>query len=275
MIQNVRSIVVVAKLVALFLLYQFLFMMLGQLSGFFYYRFAVEPLSYDAFELLQSSQAVACKSGGMAVGMMLSSLAMIAHLFFFGYVRPTKDFFARVRGDILFLSILFVGCLMIVFNIVAAWLGLENKMEYEVGLLLGNVPGVLTVAVLAPVLEELLFRGAIQGLLMRFFKNPWAGIVVAAVVFGIVHLNPIQVFYATCLGVGLGWLCYRTGSLLPAIVGHIINNSLAVVVEKLFGADVAGAGVSAGSLAEPVAVLLFSFAGAVLASLINKRCSSL
>jgi membrane protease YdiL (CAAX protease family) len=91
-------------------------------------------------------------------------------------------------------------------------------------------------ALLAPLLEEVLFRGAIQGILMRHFGKPWPAIIVASLIFGIFHWNPIQAVYATLLGMVLGWIYYRTGSLLSVIVGHVLNNSIAVFTTIAFGA---------------------------------------
>ena len=71
---------------------------------------------------------------------------------------------------------------------------------------------------------------------MRYFGHPWPAIIVAALVFGIFHLNPVQIVYATLLGIVLGWIYYRTGSLLSVIVGHVLNNSLAVTTTALWGA---------------------------------------
>ena len=262
----------VAKLVAFFYLYQALFLMLGFVAGYLYYYFTVGPIDYEAYTLLP--QATTCRATGLAAGMTLSSLVMIAHLFVFKYVRPARELFGCVRGGVLLLSTLFIGCLMVVFNIIAAWLGLENNSEAEVKMMLSSPMGILTVAVLAPLLEELLFRGVAQRVLARYFKSPWVGIIVAALLFGVVHGNPVQIFYATCLGVGFGWLYHRTGSLLPAIVGHMVNNSLAVLVSKLFGSG-SDAEVPVGSSGELAMVILFLLLAFVFARAINKRCSSL
>ncbi|SDX67670.1 CPBP family intramembrane glutamic endopeptidase [Hymenobacter psychrophilus] len=76
-----------------------------------------------------------------------------------------------------------------------------------------------------PVLEEVLFRGLIlQGLLRQ--RRPWVAIGQQALLFGLVHFNPAQSLNAFFLGLLLGWLCYRTGSLLVCIGIHALNNSL-------------------------------------------------
>ena len=82
---------------------------------------------------------------------------------------------------------------------------------------------------MAPLVEELLFRGAIQGHLLRKGMNPWVALFIASAIFGIVHMNPVQILFAFAIGLIFGWLYYRTGSLVPGIVGHFINNTIACV----------------------------------------------
>ena len=50
-------------------------------------------------------------------------------------------------------------------------------------------------------------------------------------------MNPVQIVYATLLGVILGWIYYRTGSLMSVIVGHVLNNTIATVTELALGAE--------------------------------------
>ena len=57
----------------------------------------------------------------------------------------------------------------------------------------------------------------------------------SSLVFGVVHMNPAQIPFAFLLGVMFGWLYYRTGSLLPGIIGHVLNNSVAAVNMILYG----------------------------------------
>lgn len=103
----------------------------------------------------------------------------------------------------------------------------NNKELYEN--MLSTVPGIITIAVLAPICEELTFRDAIQGYLHRNGYKAWHCIIASAMLFGIIHLNPAQIPFAFAMGIFLGWLYYRTGSVMPGIVCHIFNNSIAVV----------------------------------------------
>lgn len=87
--------------------------------------------------------------------------------------------------------------------------------------------GLLYACLMGPIVEELTFRGAIQGWLHRHGVRPWVAIVVASVAFGIMHMNPLQIVFASLLGMVLGYVYWRTGSLwLPCLI-HICNNTLA------------------------------------------------
>jgi membrane protease YdiL (CAAX protease family) len=80
--------------------------------------------------------------------------------------------------------------------------------------------------VVAPVTEELLFRGVIlRGLLRRF--HPWVAIGMSSALFAIVHLNPWQLITAFAVGMVSGWFFLKTGSLWPCIAAHALNNLMA------------------------------------------------
>ena len=85
----------------------------------------------------------------------------------------------------------------------------------------------VTAVVAAPVCEEVFFRGILQDGLTRKYGG-WQGILLASFIFGAIHLVPQQVVGGTLIGVVIGYVYYRTRSLLSAIVLHAINNSLAL-----------------------------------------------
>lgn len=91
---------------------------------------------------------------------------------------------------------------------------------------------VAIIAGLAPVAEEVFFRGYVQTRLRRRWGSAWA-IGITALAFGAFHLDPIQSPVAMVIGVALGYVADRSGSIRPAIVCHILNNMLAVMVTKL------------------------------------------
>ncbi len=111
---------------------------------------------------------------------------------------------------------------------------LPNISESQFEQLLGNRWGYLAVGLLAPLAEEIVFRGAILRALLNTRWSPWLAIAVSALLFGVAHLNPAQFPHAFIIGMLLGWMYWRTGSILPAVAYHWANNSVAFVVYHLY-----------------------------------------
>lgn len=86
----------------------------------------------------------------------------------------------------------------------------------------------LKVAVVAPVIEELIFRGLIlQGFRRNY--NGFVAVFMSALLFALFHLNPWQFPATFILGMLLGWIVLKTNSILLAILGHAINNALVLI----------------------------------------------
>lgn len=101
----------------------------------------------------------------------------------------------------------------------------------------------IAVAVMAPIAEEMVFRGAI----LRAAENSkigrwkvsangvnWGSVVFTSLLFAAVHGNPAQMPHAFLIGMLLGWLAYRTGSILPGILLHFVNNGIAFLLYQLY-----------------------------------------
>ncbi|MBW3667720.1 MAG: CPBP family intramembrane metalloprotease [Actinobacteria bacterium] len=88
---------------------------------------------------------------------------------------------------------------------------------------------VLLLAVGAPLVEELFFRGLLQRSLVRRL-GPAFGITVSALVFGLTHFDPLGLLGLAAFGVVLGALVEWTGRLGPAVVAHVFFNATAVTV---------------------------------------------
>ena len=89
----------------------------------------------------------------------------------------------------------------------------------------------LALCVMPAIAEELLFRGAFQGL-MRPCGSA-AAIFAPALLFGVLHLDLAQGLTAFACGVFLGWLAERSGSILPGMLLHLVNNTLAFLTMYL------------------------------------------
>ena len=170
-----------------------------------------------------------------SLAMLASTLVMTWHLIHFGYVDLAQDKYRSVTLPILGVSAVFIFTAMYVLNLLIEQAGIPNTMEDTFIDMSRNPFGILSISLLAPILEELLFRGAIQGHLQGVLKHPWVAILIASLLFGVVHMNPAQIPFAFLLGAMFGWLYYRTGSLLPGIIGHVLNNSIAAVSMILYG----------------------------------------
>jgi len=97
-----------------------------------------------------------------------------------------------------------------------------------------NVASVVTVCLLAPILEEMLFRGIILRSFLNQYRRTHA-IMGSAILFGLAHLNIYQFVVGTALGLISGWLYERTRSLWPCIVLHASYNSAVTFIYLNFG----------------------------------------
>ena len=112
---------------------------------------------------------------------------------------------------------------------------LPNIAEQEFGTIMGTPWGYLVIGLLAPLSEEIVLRGAILKELLKSEKlSTWTAIAISALFFALVHMNPAQMPHAFIIGLLLGWMYYRTGSILPGVAYHWANNSVAYVMYALY-----------------------------------------
>lgn len=86
----------------------------------------------------------------------------------------------------------------------------------------------MKVAVVAPIVEELIFRGLILKGLRRNY-NSFTAVFISALLFALFHLNPWQFPATFILGLLLGWIMIRTNNIILSILGHSINNFLVLL----------------------------------------------
>ena len=100
----------------------------------------------------------------------------------------------------------------------------------------------LIVSLMAGVCEEVFFRGFV---LSGYEKlGQWKAIIISAILFGMFHYNLYNLIGATVLGLVFGILVWATNSLYAGIIGHIVNNGLAITLGYVFNlmADLLPAG---------------------------------
>lgn len=93
----------------------------------------------------------------------------------------------------------------------------------------GSIAAVLAVCVLAPLLEEMLFRGIVlRGFLQRYPRGQ--AIFMSALFFGAAHMNIYQFVVGFVMGTVLAWLYERTRSLIPCIALHAAYNTTTLLL---------------------------------------------
>jgi uncharacterized protein len=91
------------------------------------------------------------------------------------------------------------------------------------------VVNIIVIGLLPAFCEEIFFRGALQRVLIHLTKNPWAGIIISAILFSALHLQFIGFLPRLFMGVVMGALYWYSGSLWTCVTAHFVYNSVQVV----------------------------------------------
>ena len=93
----------------------------------------------------------------------------------------------------------------------------------------GSLHGVFLSAVIAaPIVEEVIFRGVVLGSFRKIFPA-WASILISAIIFGVYHMNPVAIVYATVMGIIAGVVYEKKQNLLFPIMLHMANNFMGLL----------------------------------------------
>lgn len=95
----------------------------------------------------------------------------------------------------------------------------------------------LGIGIVGPIAEELALRSGVFSV-MRRDSNFWVAAVVSSLLFGLMHMIPLQICYATVIGFILAVVCHLTKSVWPAIIIHIVNNSWSFMMPESTSANV-------------------------------------
>ncbi len=177
---------------------------------------------------------------------ILQSIILGLSVYFWFYRRFPHD-----RGKIswkvnsIFQLIGYVLLIFVCYFLFVAGLYLVQKL-----LNLNNIPGIgeqisiislvgdgvglwiafVVAVVVAPTVEEYVFRG--WGMIcLPLETHPYLAILLNGLVFALCHLELSVILPLTFLGIMIAWVRYKSGSILPGIVFHLINNSLALFAD--------------------------------------------
>tara|TARA_B100000902_G_scaffold356641_1_gene370456 strand:- start:785 stop:1576 length:792 start_codon:yes stop_codon:yes gene_type:complete len=103
---------------------------------------------------------------------------------------------------------------------------------------LGYIFLFLAVVIVAPIGEEILFRGFLQKFLEEHWKDITRAVLVTSLFFAMIHFNPFWTIQIYLLGVVLGFLSWKTKSVIPSIILHSLNNGTAYILSIFNDIDV-------------------------------------
>lgn len=126
------------------------------------------------------------------------------------------------------IAVLILICLIYIGTIIY----IPNIYRSELHSFHDSYIGILTLGVIQPIAEEILFRGTFMSSLLKWKKNPWWAISITTIIFSCIHLNISQIIGTFVFGFIAGWLFYKTNSLYPSIIIHITNNSICCLLGK-------------------------------------------
>lgn len=170
----------------------------------------------------------------MAITVIVSNIIMAVYLFASKQInRSLKTFAVAPFSIIVFSIILMIPIEFIVTTFLEA-ANIPDFQNIQLPAFSKNTFGIIAITLVAPIVEELVFRGAILKYLLTRFST-WNAIVMSSAIFGIVHLNPTQTIAAFIIGMAIGWIYYRTRKLGTCIIMHVFNNSICLILMHLYG----------------------------------------
>ena len=171
---------------------------------------------------------------------------VVLPLFIFLYVRQIKGQKQAVVSSFKIMDYVLVAALAVAadfavtyvlvgFNLISYFPDYQNLMSG-----IGSsslILQIIAVGIVAPAAEEFLMRGVILNRLLGYMRVLPA-VVIQAVLFGILHMNLLQGAYAAVLGLLMGFIYIKYGSLLMTILFHITLNTLSVLLPSNFAEGV-------------------------------------
>lgn len=223
---NVRGILDIALYAIMFLIIQLFFT--------YIMAFAMVWIDGETFNEALAALANGKQAGKMIAVSVLGNAMMICLFTKLKWAPISRSWLRSKPWGVLFWS----ACLALGTILPSEWIveQIQYTMPESAAQLLESIMGepwgYLAVGILAPIAEELVFRGAILRTLLNLTsqRRHWAAIAISAVIFGTAHGNLPQFVHATLIGLLLGWMYYRTKSILPGVLFHWVNNTVAYVM---------------------------------------------
>lgn len=210
--------------------------MIYPILAFFVLYFGV---SFISMSIISSAKGNAAVDGTMEKNFpLITSIALVLGLillyFFYrnDHVIPSKILFKKPL-NILFVLLLGAAAshgMSILFSLIPFGSAKESYEVVQTEIFSGGVFfTILRAVILAPLCEELLFRGLVFRRLKNY-TNFWVGALVSAALFGLYHMNLIQGIYAFLLGILLAGVYQKYRNLWAPVLLHFAGNLQSVIL---------------------------------------------
>ena len=187
--------------------------------------------SIEEFAWMQSVTMLSC----LALFTFMSFYYRVDVLYFLG-LRPERPANYYLWQSLM--AFLALSVIIVLFTLSANHFGL--KSQQAAAPLQGNelYLYIIFAVMMAPVLEEIIFRGMIQAAFLKYVSPLWT-VLLTCILFTVVHgtdwNKPLALIYIFLSGLVLGIWRQRTGSLIPGMVAHFGNNLMASVLLLMRG----------------------------------------
>ena len=173
----------------------------------------------------------------MLIALMASEIIIIIATILIcrkGFKEPFRWRISFGRGlAVVLVSIVGFFALVVLTEALAEWLSLPDYLEETFKVASLSSLSLWAMAMVGPVSEEIAFRYGIAGSLLESTKmSKWLVVLVSAILFSLLHMNPAQMLAAFILGLFLGWLYVITLSIWPCIICHVANNAASVILMR-------------------------------------------
>lgn len=173
----------------------------------------------------------------LALTSVFSNIITLALFLRIKWTPVTRDYLlSKPWLQLLWVALFTLGAIIpLTFLYEQLGIEMDDSAERLFASLMKEPWGYVAVGILAPLAEEIVFRGAILRTLLDMMskKNHWVAIMISAAIFGVVHGNMAQFVNALLMGLILGWMYYRTKSLVPGILLHWVNNTVAFILANI------------------------------------------
>lgn len=178
------------------------------------------------------------KNNIFIISLMVDIIFIICLLIKGGSIKECK--FNKInKKDYLYISLLSFSLTVFLGIVVAVLMQIfssYNEVAKTISSGTGTIYSLVSVVILIPICEEIIFRGVIFGYLKKRY-NLVVSLIIQSLVFAFMHGNIVQGIYTFILGLVLGIIYIYTNSLYGSMLMHIIYNLLgSVVLTKLYGA---------------------------------------